>query len=418
MELYEHLPLPVKLGDHLVVVRSTKRFIAMDRLRTTFVELAAEELQACNAYGHDYLCEAAFVRHRDGSSGCLSALFLREGAAAQQSCSRSEQVNEDKMYRLNSSAVFVFFQAPTTVSVACPERAEAVELQGFGLLALADKCVATAPRFQFVASVPRLPRWEVTINVPTPDYKDEDWLLADEQQLIQLGNFSSTVEAAEELLRAARAARDQWTGEGSAGHLWWTVVASVVAGAAIVLAAGSAFFLYRLQAAAVAAVVNTSSADVEVATSLVPVNGMLHGRDLLATPIPWTPVVRYRRRLNFSVPDTLDVRSPRVDRTPIEFFTPPNGDSMMCEALPPAYQNKIIEARAAMIEVTGFAELIHEDPRPYAEGGPLSENGITRAAVALLERRKAAGISTPLLATLEETTEDVDPEDDVAFVLN
>ena len=161
MELLEHLSLPIldnTTSPRLVSAPESSAFLATDVGKEFFIELTPEDLQACDAKGHNYACSFVFPRFRGGDKSCLAALYMHHTDRARHLCETRPIKEDEKIFRINSTAFMLWTKSPQTINVACgKEDLIAEQVQGLALINLRAGCQAETDSVAFAAQKGRLP---------------------------------------------------------------------------------------------------------------------------------------------------------------------------------------------------------------------------------------------------------------------
>ena len=201
MDLYQHLPLPVRRNGSVVTVATTATHLAMDARGELFLELTPADLSGCSQDGQDWACSTVFPRLRGGARSCLTALFLQHADTVEARCAAVTVVEDDRWFHLNATAFIAVSKIERMIQVNCGGLQSTVGVLGLNVVNIGEGCVATSDLFCFTAVVGHLPSdLHVVVRVPSLKYTELE---------VKFNKFKNNSDSANPILKGLRDLEDE-----------------------------------------------------------------------------------------------------------------------------------------------------------------------------------------------------------------
>ena len=145
-ELYRALPIPIMIGDRMVEITTTRRWM-VDVSPALYTVMTDEEVEACDRVGRDFLCSEAHVILQSEEE-CLRALWKGRPEPILANCWIKRLPARPEARPVNSTHFWIAAPEELIANVKCGEgRVETIRLQGTFLIWLREGCALHSQSF-------------------------------------------------------------------------------------------------------------------------------------------------------------------------------------------------------------------------------------------------------------------------------
>lgn len=160
INLYQHLPTPVKIGNLFFTLHSGKQFLATDSLGVLGMELSDEELSHCHRQnlhsGITFLCPNTNLIRLKIKKTCLGALLFGLKDIVPNSCKgriQSQEEKEEKAVQISETDILLYNPQSETYMEHCPNGSRTLpSLKKVAIIKTSPGCQIVMNDFVFRAA--------------------------------------------------------------------------------------------------------------------------------------------------------------------------------------------------------------------------------------------------------------------------
>lgn len=144
LDLYEYIPLPIKMNETFVTIHSEKKFLAINEAKDRFSELNDQDIQSCHQVHKMYYCKNYNYYVKDRKQNCLINLYLNDIYYTSKSCHFQLQTPQTYVTQLTHNIFYMYHNAKNTATLSCPaimrKAPQQKQLEGLMQITIPNNC--------------------------------------------------------------------------------------------------------------------------------------------------------------------------------------------------------------------------------------------------------------------------------------
>jgi hypothetical protein len=161
IELYEYIPIPIKIGNLIMTVESQKEVLAMDKNGNLGLELSKVDLIQCQIENtHDgkvYLCPNSNLVRNNVRSTCLGSLMSGRMETICDRCHHlveQSNLSEEFAKQISQDTIIMYIQENDTAQLVCRNGSRSAKLSmGLHRIVVSPGCQMISESFVFAPQV-------------------------------------------------------------------------------------------------------------------------------------------------------------------------------------------------------------------------------------------------------------------------
>ena len=161
IELYEYIPIPIKIGNLIMTVESQKEVLAMDKNGNLGLELSKVDLIQCQIENtHDgkvYLCPNSNLVRNNVRSTCLGSLMSGRMETIRDRCHHlveQSNLSEEFAKQISQDTIIMYIQENDTAQLVCRNGSRSAKLSmGLHRIVVSPGCQMISESFVFAPQV-------------------------------------------------------------------------------------------------------------------------------------------------------------------------------------------------------------------------------------------------------------------------
>ena len=161
IELYEYVPIPIKIGNLIMTVESQKEVLAMDKNGNLGLELSKVDLIQCQIENtHDgkvYLCPNSNLVRNNVRSTCLGSLMSGRMETIRDRCHHlveQSNLSEEFAKQISQDTIIMYIQENDTAQLVCRNGSRSAKLSmGLHRIVVSPGCQMISESFVFAPQV-------------------------------------------------------------------------------------------------------------------------------------------------------------------------------------------------------------------------------------------------------------------------